>query len=470
MDILNTFNNFGDVYGSPPERTLFLHANNYTVKDLIGYSTSLSGFWRDYVLPISHMVNPVRHALISLGASHKSFLLRRTPGMPYTETQSYDNLAIQQYNKAISDLTPIMGNPSPLDVQAILICCLIFVCIDNLNGRHNVALRHLRAGADLLNSMLNPRSASTSTISDGEITSPGSVTSSKYDENGLDGISNMFERLTLDTSTLMWDPPVHRHKLFRFLPVGPAIDDKRPFLSSSAARDELRSIDVEFQTLCNSEKFEELCSQYCQNSPLGCGKPCTQEMQPYIPEFRDICDRFDRWCTRFDQYLESINHTPASDGEFNEAMVLTLHRKVWAAMLKSGPCCEAALPREYYADILHQAEIVIPAVSRGGRQPVFTFEADTIPPVSFVASFCEDDDLRSRAIAMLRMINRTEGAWDSQRMADMCEMELATGMCAGEISPSGLMDCQGLCANPCSNTCAPSVSRNMPVHFKSLDP
>lgn len=439
MDMLNAFNNFGDVHGSPPEKSLFLHANQYTVKDLIGYSTSLAGFWRDFVLPIGHTVNPVKHALISLGASHKSFLLRRSPGMPPTETQSYDNLAIQQYNKAISDLTPVMGDPSPLDVQAILICCLIFVCIDNLNGRHTVALRHLRAGADLLSSMQDPAPAS---LLEGADTG-GQMTRAKYDDSSFGGISDMFERLSLDTSILMWDPPVHRKK-FRALDTG---DTDGPFLSSSAARDELRSIDLEFHAMWEIEEYENMCNKYCEQAPGGCGKPCPVELQPECPEFQNICDRFDRWCSRFDQYLESINHTPASDGEFNEAMILTLHRKVWVAMLKSGPCCDAALPREYYEDILRQADIVIPAVS-GGSPPMFTFEADTIPPVSFVASFSEDDDLRRRAIAMLRSINRTEGAWDSQRMADMCEMELATGMCTGETSPSGFMDCQGLCANP----------------------
>lgn len=441
--MLHAFNNFGDVPGSPPEKSLFLHANQYTIKDLIGYSTSLASFWRDFVLPIGHTVNPVKHALISLGASHKSFLLRRSLGMPHIETQSYDNLAIQQYNKAISDLTPIMGDPSPLDVQAILICCLIFVCIDNLNSRHTVALRHLKAGAELLNSMRDT-STSPASLAEEEST-PGQITTAKYDDSALGGISDMFERLSLDTSILMWDPPVHRQRP-RALDTS---DPQGPFLSSSAARDELRSIDLEFHSIYDLEKYEDVCNDHCGQ---GCGKPCTEEID--CPEFHNVCDRFEKWCSRFDQYLESINHTPASDGEFNEAMILTLHRKVWVALLKSGPFCDGGLPREYYEDILHQAEIVIPAIG-GGKQPMFTFEADTIPPVSFVASFSEDDDLRRRAIAMLRSINRTEGAWDSQRMADMCEMELATGMCTGATSPSGYMDCQGLCANPCGGGCPP---------------
>lgn len=436
VELVHAFNNLGSVHGSPPEKSLFLHVNHCTVKDLIGFSTSLSGFWRDYVLPIGHTISPVRHALISLGASHKAFLLKRSPGMPPTETLSYDNLAIQQYNKAITDLTPIMSNPSPLDVQAILICCLIFVCIDNLNGRHAVAMRHLRAGADLLTSMQDPSPVSPAE----EASTPGQLTRTKCDIDTLGGISDMFERLSLDTSILMEDPPVHRQSFRKFT----TDDAQGPFLTSSAARDELRRIDVEFHELwCPSDS--DSC---CTGSPDSkCGqvgdRPCA-EIERDCPGFQRICDRFDSWLRRFDQYLESINHTPASDGEFNEAMVLTLHRQIWLALLKQGPCCDGPLDRKDFEDILHQADLVIPIVSTG-TQPVFTFEADTIPPVSFVASFCDDDDLRWRAIAMLRSINRTEGAWDSQRMADLCEKELATGMCTGENSPSGVMDCQGLC-------------------------
>lgn len=436
VELVHAFNNLGSVHGSHPEKSLFLHANHCTIKDLIGFSTSLSGFWRDYVLPIGHTISPVRHALISLGASHKSFLLKRSPGMPPTETLTYDNLAIQQYNKAITDLTPIMSDPSPLDVQAILICCLIFVCIDNLNGRHAVAMRHLRAGADLLTSMQDPAPVSPAT----EASTPGQLTRTKCDISTLGGISDMFERLSLDTSILMEDQPVHRQSFRRFT----TDDTQGPFLTSSAARDELRRIDVEFHELwCPSDS--DSC---CTGSPDSkCGQ-VSERLCPDIsadcPGYQRICDRFDSWLRRFDQYLESINHTPASDGEFNEAMVLTLHRQIWLALLKQGPCCDNALDRKDFEDILHQADLVIPIVSTG-TQPVFTFEADTIPPVSFVASFCDDDDLRRRAIAMLRTINRTEGVWDSQRMADLCETELATGMCTGENSPSGVMDCQGLC-------------------------
>lgn len=447
MDLFHALNNLGDVHGSPPEKSLFLHVNHCTIKDLIGYSTSLSGFWRDYVLPIGHTISPVRHALISLGASHKAFLLKRSPGMPSIETQSYDNLAIQQYNKAISDLTPIMGSPSPLDVHPILICCLIFVCIDNLNGRHRVAMRHLRAGADLLTSMQDP-TPSPSPSSAEEASPHGQLTRTKCDISTLSGISDMFERLSLDTSILMEDPPIHRQS-FR---TSTTDDTHGPFLSSSAARDELRRIDVEFHELWYPTDADGCCTHIMESKRGQIGEnPCT-EVGRHCPGFQKVCDRFDRWTSRFDQYLESINHTPASDGEFNEAMVLTLHQQIWIALLKQGPCCDTPLDRKDYEDILHQADLVIPIVS-GGTHPMFTFEADTIPPISFVASFCEDDDLRRRAIAMLRSINRTEGAWDSQRMADLCETELATGMCTGETSPSGLMDCQGLCGRRCPSEC-----------------
>ncbi|KAJ0109325.1 hypothetical protein J7T55_000250 [Diaporthe amygdali] len=438
-DLLQTFNTLGEVYGSHTEKSLFFHVNHCTVKDLIGYSPSLSSFWHDYVLPIGHAISPVRHALISLGASHKAFLLRNNPNVLSTEKQSYDSFAIQQYNKAIAGLTPIMADPSSIDVQAILICCLIFVCIDNLNGRNAVALRHLRAGSHLLGSLQDPSSASMADTEGGETegggegrdcSPPGQLTKQSCDFDTLCGLSDMFERLGLDTSILIEDRLIHHHKFS-----SPTDDPTQgPFLSSSTARHELRRIDVDFHNFWFPPDGDSLCAstEDCESAEAEAerwAERCAELEKD--PKYQELCDRFDRWVSRFDQYFESLNHTPVPEAEFKEAMVLSLQKKVWVAMLNESPCCDAALDRPYFEDILLQTDLVMPIVG-GATHPVFSFEADIVPPVAFVASCCQDKDLRIRAIAMLRSINRIEGAWDSQRLADLYEVDLVTGKCHGE--------------------------------------
>ncbi|KAL1863091.1 hypothetical protein Daus18300_008082, partial [Diaporthe australafricana] len=424
MDVLHEFNNLGDIRGSPLEKSIFFHLNQCTVKDLIGYSTSLSSFWNGYVLQVGHILGPVRHALISLGASHKSYLLRRSANMSAMETQGYDNLAIQQYNKAISGLTPIMTDPSPLDVQAILICCLIFVCIDNINGRFGVAIRHLKSGSDLLKSIQNSTTAS---IAAGAGTA-GELAKKTCDAGSLSDLSDMFERLGLDTSILVEDRLIHRQNFLT------AAENQGPFLSSSAARAELHLIDLDHYELYCSEHYEDRCMELQDGDcgEMAAKRRPTPEDHVHDPEYLKVCDRFESWTSRFNQYLERIKYTPVSDAEFKEAMVLTLHEKIWRALLKEPPCCDSnPMVLQDFEDVLSQAELVIPAI-QDATHPIFSFEADTIPPVSFVASCCDDEGLQRRAIAMLRRINRTEGAWDSNRMADLCELELATGKCTGE--------------------------------------
>ncbi|KAH7357272.1 hypothetical protein BKA65DRAFT_224031 [Rhexocercosporidium sp. MPI-PUGE-AT-0058] len=425
----------GAMPGSQRENSIFFHLTSCTVKDLIGYSPSLTHFWCGYVLPFGHMASHVRHALISLGASHRSFLLKDSSDISLSEKQSYDRFAIQQYNKAISDLTPIMANPSSLDLQAILTCCLIFVCIDNLNGRYASAVGHLRAGSDLLYSLQDSEAASAAEgAGSAQAKKPTNI---KCDNNALCGLSDMFARLGLDAS-LFVDSRLVRHRSFSTYGLVTDDGNHEPFQSSSAARGELLKFDLDIQYFWYPADGSH-CPMGPQDEVLGPGEAASDTMtEEQRQEFQNFCNRFDRWTSRFNLYLENTNHTSVSEEEFNEAMVLSLHQRVWSAILKQGPCSDVPLDRQDFEGILNQAELVIADSTKA--HPIFSFDADTIPPVSFVAAFCDDSDLKMRAITMLRTINRSEGVWDSKKMADMYDAALIDGGCNEKTPSDGCTD------------------------------
>ncbi|KAH9204494.1 hypothetical protein DL95DRAFT_319340 [Leptodontidium sp. 2 PMI_412] len=428
--------NLGAMPGSRRESSIFFHLTSCTVKDLIGYSPSLTHFWCDYVLPFGHMASPVRHALISLGASHRSFLLKDSSDISLSEKQSYDRFAIQQYNKAISDLTPFMTAPSSLDLQAILTCCLIFVCIDNLNARYASAIRHLRAGSDILYSLQDSEAASAAEGAGSlQVKKPINI---RCDNNALCSLSDMFARLGLDAS-LFVDSRLVRHRGFSTYGLVTHDSIHEPFQSSSAASGELLKFDLDLQHFWYPADGSH-CSTSPQDEVFGLGEAASCPMpEERRHEFQNFCGRFDRWTTRFNLYLENINHILVSDAEFNEAMVLSLHQRVWSAIMKQGPCCDVPLDRQEFEGILNQADLVILADSSKAH-PIFSFDADTIPPISFVAAFCDDFDLKMRAIAMLRSINRSEGVWDSKRMADMYEAALIDGEYNEKTASDGCAD------------------------------
>ncbi|KAK9244600.1 hypothetical protein V1506DRAFT_578353 [Lipomyces tetrasporus] len=70
--------------------------------------------------------------------------------MDTSDDLSRDSFAIAQYNRAIHHVKAVMANPSPAKFQITLVCCLIFVCLENLRGNYAESIPHLRAGSRLL--------------------------------------------------------------------------------------------------------------------------------------------------------------------------------------------------------------------------------------------------------------------------------------------------------------------------------
>lgn len=125
--------------GSEIERKYFRDLRNRTLPDLMGYFPSR--FWDYSVLQLAHHEPAVRHALLAL-ESARSYLID-------SSQESTKRFSIQQYNRAISYLCKPVGDASASD-RAVLICCLLFAILENVEGHHERAMRHLECGANIL--------------------------------------------------------------------------------------------------------------------------------------------------------------------------------------------------------------------------------------------------------------------------------------------------------------------------------
>lgn len=59
-------------------------------------------------------------------------------------------VTIQQYNKAIGCIKNLHTMDNTDDAQCILVCCLLFVCLESMSGRYSESIRHFKAGTHLL--------------------------------------------------------------------------------------------------------------------------------------------------------------------------------------------------------------------------------------------------------------------------------------------------------------------------------
>lgn len=125
--------------GTEIERKCFQDLRNRTLPELMGYFPCT--FWECSVLQLAHHEPAVRHALLAL-ESARSYLID-------SSKESTKCFSIQQYNRAISYLCKSNGEV-PTSDRAVLICCLLFVILENVQGNYETAMRHLDHGANFL--------------------------------------------------------------------------------------------------------------------------------------------------------------------------------------------------------------------------------------------------------------------------------------------------------------------------------
>lgn len=93
-------------------------------------------------MQISQSEPAVRHAVLAVSSLHEGLMTATVGGA----TQSF---ALQQYNKSIAHLLDQMNN-SLVNPLASLLTCVLFVCIEFLQGKDKESLIHLEQGRQLL--------------------------------------------------------------------------------------------------------------------------------------------------------------------------------------------------------------------------------------------------------------------------------------------------------------------------------
>ncbi|KAH7153589.1 hypothetical protein EDB81DRAFT_687905 [Dactylonectria macrodidyma] len=107
-----------------------------------------SRFWDTLVLQASMTAPAVLHALLALSSAHKAEM---TGG----SQPEHGRFALEQYNKAIACLRPHFTKTSRdgESARVVLITCVVFVCLELLQGRYVEGQTHLQNGLNLLSQL-----------------------------------------------------------------------------------------------------------------------------------------------------------------------------------------------------------------------------------------------------------------------------------------------------------------------------
>ena len=359
-------------------------------------------FWK-YRLPLLGQDVPfIRHAITALGATHWLYLGRAVTSPEHTA--SMEGFLIQHYNKAITSMASRMSSAALSDIRLVLVCCLLFILLENLRGAQSEAMRHLAAGAKVITSL--------------------AVQTTKSDDL-IQELATIFCRIGVDVTlfteyTLLPDLTPYTEPL-----LGNG-DISQPFPSLSAAESSL-------------EELKILFSRYCEECSGDDGAECRFWE---LPGWKQLMTQFDGWSIRYHLTPKGLLSENPSPQERYRSHLLDLERRLWYVTFhdemgeasKQGPSCYL------YHDILDQVEL-LQSLSTTSC-PIFSLKADIVAAIILAYTFCPSADVRQRAIALLRSRDRREIVWDSGDVADFLETDFRnrlTGVDATEwpeVGPS----------------------------------
>lgn len=96
--------------------------------------------WPEHVLRTSTYEGSVRHAIVALGALHEHFS---------ATSQMDEDFAMRQYSKAMKQIMKL-DMTSNTSTDTALISCILFACIESLQGHYRSSLLHINSGLQIL--------------------------------------------------------------------------------------------------------------------------------------------------------------------------------------------------------------------------------------------------------------------------------------------------------------------------------
>ncbi|KAF4948220.1 hypothetical protein FSARC_13795 [Fusarium sarcochroum] len=399
-------------HASPADAVLFHHAREYTIKDF-GVDSCLS-FWNGFVLPLAQTAEPVRYALCALGGAHRRFITEYPGDATYISTAAaYELVSIQKYNQAIMHIKPLMTEKTEASLQTILICCVIFICIENLNGRYTDSMRHLLAGCQLLNSLRGKFKLERSNLAQMHFKEAPNITYSLF---GM--VTEMLHRLGQNIAIYKGS------YIFTDLELPPRMtdmgDSRLPFADLVEAGTLLDQVDDSYDSFFRGHQLTSLPTHASSDND-SFSRPDLATGQLALAAVRST---FAIWNSRYELTRKVKRHGSPCLTE-QHGLFLDMQQAMWLAILKLDSI-DGEFNREDSELILQRASNLIKMVA-SKRAPVFAFNGYITPTLSIVCSSCKDLNVQRKSIALLRTLRRREGIWDSREVADIYETMVTAG-------------------------------------------
>ncbi|KAH8646814.1 hypothetical protein BX600DRAFT_476960 [Xylariales sp. PMI_506] len=327
--------------------------------------------WNKLVLQLSGQEAAARHSVIAISALYEDFYCNKRD---ISELKS-NRFALLHYNAAIRNVT------ATKDEGLILVVCLLFVCIETLEGNFSEVLRH--------------------------------------SQHGLQILKNVQDRLPWVKDNL-W--PV-----FRRLSVLPLYFGLDGFPEPPGIRDPLPDT---FSTLDEAIYFGEgLLVRTIQLSRLGFHYPYRRTapitLNPELFTLQDEVQRgLEKWHTAFAEFEMHRSKFESSRSASNSCLIQILTCEIWASIAHTPG--EGVFDSYFvtFRKITKHAELLGRSMYGRKQAPsdrLFTFEWGYLPILVYVVSKCRDLVIRLQALQLIRRYGPLrESLWQRDTLYVAC--------------------------------------------------
>lgn len=148
-----------NIDGTEQERQFFHWFQRTAEEDSVLRVSKLSSdFWSRLLPQVGHQNGAVKHALVALGAAYQRKKIQ-SQGTPASSVDSpfveeLESFMIRQYNKAIHHLQQHISSTSLENIEIILLCCLIFVCLETARGNREQSQIHVTRGIRIIEALI----------------------------------------------------------------------------------------------------------------------------------------------------------------------------------------------------------------------------------------------------------------------------------------------------------------------------
>ncbi|GAB0136766.1 hypothetical protein EsDP_00005057 [Epichloe bromicola] len=364
------------------------HFFTFTVHDMMDLPKATT-FWTTTLVTLQQHNSFLQPAITALGATHWLFLTG------VGTTNHLQKFVIDQYNQAIAELIRSMARGRHSEIEPILACCLVFVCLESLRGNQSEAIRHLEAGSRLFGEQLQSRTS----------------------EPALQWLAAMFQSLG-NQAALFAERQILRD-LTPFLPV-PECDSSQAFTQLDEANEALDRLDNAFNRMCwrNPGNCQETA-----RCPDNCDCVDCLEWKAFVSQVATFSMQFQPLVRRIEAQGDL--------GQRQRLSRLQLVEKAWQIIVEETDECGEHFRPQDSDELLNLIERIL---NLSARRPTFSLSADIIPAIIDVYDYSPSAERRTRAIKLLRSYQLREVVFTSEQVADFLEHHFSQ-LCLAETKP-----------------------------------